>query len=128
MNLKLLVVGGTGFIGYHVAKRAISKGFDVYSISRNRPVHLREVKGVNYKFLDLLNYEDLRKFLHNKKIDYVINTSGCINHTLFKDGGNHVFRRFQKFKGNYQYLLIHLLKLPRATCSKCLKLQNNFQQ
>ncbi len=112
MNLKLLVVGGTGFIGYHVAKRAICKGFDVYSISRNRPVPLREVKGVKYKFLDLLNYQDLKKFLNNKKIDYVINTSGCINHTLFKDGGNHVFENHFSATKN----LINLLDREHLKC------------
>tara|TARA_Y100000991_G_C21975409_1_gene351906 strand:- start:2155 stop:3078 length:924 start_codon:yes stop_codon:yes gene_type:complete len=87
----LLVVGGTGFIGYHVAKRAMNEGFDVYSISRNPPIPLREVKGVEYNFFDLLNNEHLKKFLNDKEFNYVVNTSGCINHQLFIDGGNKVF-------------------------------------
>ena len=33
----LLVVGGTGFIGYHVVKEAQRKGFNITSLSINKP-------------------------------------------------------------------------------------------
>ena len=31
---KILVVGGTGFIGYHLSQRALNKGWDVTSLSQ----------------------------------------------------------------------------------------------
>ena len=32
---KILIVGGTGFIGYHLAKKSLKRGWDVTSISSN---------------------------------------------------------------------------------------------
>ena len=34
---KMLIVGGTGFIGYHLAKKAIKKNWIVDSLSINKP-------------------------------------------------------------------------------------------
>jgi len=38
---KVLVVGGTGFIGFHIIKEAKKRKFSVYSISLNRPKNYR---------------------------------------------------------------------------------------
>ena len=40
----LLVVGGTGFIGYHLVLAAKKKGWKVSSISLNKPKKYRYVK------------------------------------------------------------------------------------
>ena len=45
--MKLLITGGTGFIGYHLAKKAISKGWKVTSISSNKPKK-KIIKKVKY--------------------------------------------------------------------------------
>ena len=34
---KILIIGGTGFIGYHLVKKTIKLGWDVTSFSINRP-------------------------------------------------------------------------------------------
>ena len=34
---RMLVIGGTGFIGFHVVKEAKKRGFDIHSISLNSP-------------------------------------------------------------------------------------------
>ena len=31
---KMLIIGGTGFLGYHVAKKAVLKNYEVTSISK----------------------------------------------------------------------------------------------
>ena len=87
----LLIVGGTGFIGHHIAREAIKRGFKVYSISKNPPNKYRFVDGVEYLYSKVLNNIELNKFLKRIKIEYVVNTSGYIDHTLFKDGGEIIF-------------------------------------
>ena len=58
----LLVIGGTGFIGYHVIKEAKKRGFRVYSISLNLPKK-KFHKGVKYLKVDITNYQQLKKNL-----------------------------------------------------------------
>ena len=44
MKKKILIVGGTGFLGYHLAKKCLSKKWEVSSISINRPKKIRYLK------------------------------------------------------------------------------------
>ena len=44
----LLIVGGTGFIGYHLAIKAIKKKWKVSSISLNNPKDYRYINKVHY--------------------------------------------------------------------------------
>ena len=43
-NKKILIVGGTGFIGYHLAKKCLKKGWDTHSLSSNKPTKKRFLK------------------------------------------------------------------------------------
>ena len=43
-NKEILIVGGTGFIGYHLAKRCLKEGWKVTSISTNKPKKIRYLK------------------------------------------------------------------------------------
>ena len=49
---KLLVTGGTGFIGYHLILEAKKKQWDVTSISLQKPKLHRYIKGVKYIKVD----------------------------------------------------------------------------
>ena len=52
MNKKnILIVGGTGFIGYHLAKKAIQKKLIVTSISTKPAKKIRYLKKVNILFV-----------------------------------------------------------------------------
>ena len=59
----LLVVGGTGFIGRHLAKEGIRRGFVVSILSRKRPLKRNIIKNKKVKYIlcDLKNYERLKK-------------------------------------------------------------------
>ncbi len=77
---KLLVIGGTGFIGYHLLKYAIKLGWKCYSISRNQPKKKRKVKKVKYFFFDI---RIKKKFTNKvlKEYNYIVNLSDIqLNH------------------------------------------------
>lgn len=85
---RLLVIGGTGFIGHHLLD-ATQNDWHVTSISLTPPSSKRFVKSVNYLHLDLKDFEAANAALAGS-FDYVVNLGGYIDHTLFKDGGQHV--------------------------------------
>ena len=80
----LLIVGGTGFIGYHLASFAKKLDWKVSSISLNRPKKSRHVHGVNYLKIDINNLKELKKKL-NESFTYVVNLGGYVKHILFGD-------------------------------------------
>ena len=84
MKEKILVVGGTGFIGYHVLKNIHSKKYLRYSLSKNKPTREKRLKHVRYLYSDITNYKDLKKKL-SIDFDHVINLSGYIDHSKKKD-------------------------------------------
>ena len=51
MNKKksILIIGGTGFLGYHLAIKCKNLKWKITSISINKPQKIRKVKGVIYK-------------------------------------------------------------------------------
>ena len=60
---KLLVLGGTGFIGYHLLKKSVQIDWDVTSISKSSPSKEKLIKGVKYKKLDLKKFKNIRKLI-----------------------------------------------------------------
>ena len=80
MIKKILIVGGTGFIGYHLAKNSLKKGWRVTSISLNKPKKKRFLKKVNYIICDITNKKSLNRKI-NGNFDFVVNLGGHVNHT-----------------------------------------------
>jgi len=76
----ILIVGGTGFIGYHLAKKVLTKGWNVTSISSKPPKKIRYLSGVNYQFCDITNKKILKKKI-NKPFKYVVNLGGYVDHS-----------------------------------------------
>ena len=52
---KILIVGGTGFLGFHLAKKCLSKGWKVHSVSTKKPKKLRYLKKVKYIHFNIVN-------------------------------------------------------------------------
>ena len=85
----LLVIGGTGFIGYHLALTSKKKGWKVTVVSINKPKKHRHIRGVNYLRIDISNLKELKK-------------KGLIKIKNFKKNRN----RFNPLsKANYLYIL-----------------------
>jgi nucleoside-diphosphate-sugar epimerase len=77
---KILVVGGTGFIGYHLAKKALEKNWIVVSISTNKPKKKRFLKRVSYIICDISNKRVLERKIKGN-FDYVVNLGGYVDHS-----------------------------------------------
>lgn len=72
---KILVIGGTGFIGYHIIKEAKKRKYSIHSISLKHPKKKRFHQKVNYIKADISKYNQLKKKL-TKNFDYVVNAGG----------------------------------------------------
>lgn len=76
---KILIVGGTGFIGFHLSKKCKKLKWEVVSISKSQPSKARKIKGVKYFTFDISKKNNFKKIL-KKNFDYVVNLSGHIDH------------------------------------------------
>ncbi len=79
-KINILIIGGTGFIGYHLAKKSLKKGWQVTSISSKPPKKTRYLSKVNYILCDITK----KKFLKNKiqkYFNYVVNLGGYVDHS-----------------------------------------------
>lgn len=70
---KVLVTGGTGFLGYHVIKYLVSKGYEVIGIGRNSKNQIKNIGGTFIK-VDLFLEEELKKLPNN--FDYIVHCAG----------------------------------------------------
>ncbi len=100
---KLLVVGGTGFIGYHVITEAKKRGWEVTSISLGKPKSKRYHKNIKYIQVDFKDYKKLNKKIKNN-FDYIVNAGGYGKHPNFDRSGKILFN------SHYQGLL-NLVKI-----------------
>ena len=73
-------MGGTGFIGFHLAKKCLQKGWEVTSISTKFPKKIRHLKKVKYLICDITKKKLLEKKI-DKNYKYVVNLGGYVDHT-----------------------------------------------
>ena len=76
---KILITGGTGFIGHHLSKRCIKLGWSVTSLSSNSPKPNKIIQGVKYIKVDIRDKKKLFKI--KKDFDYVVNLAGYVDHS-----------------------------------------------
>lgn len=90
-NSKIIVAGGSGFIGSNLISELISNGNEVISISKSKDKIKRKVENAKYFYHDLK--EPIKKNLLKNftDVEYIINCSGYIDHRNFRDNGREVF-------------------------------------
>lgn len=77
---KILIIGGTGFIGYHLMKFLKKKKFFITSFSTNKPRKIRLLRKVNYIEGNIAEINDL-KVLKNENFNYIVNLGGYVDHS-----------------------------------------------
>ena len=86
---KLLVIGGTGFIGHHLIKAALKKKWKITSASLSTPSKRLRLNKVKYLKVDITNIFSIKKKLKTS-FDYVVNLGGYIDHASFQEGGQKI--------------------------------------
>lgn len=123
-------MGGTGFIGFHLAKKCLKKGWSVTSLSRRKANKKRFIKQVDYIRCDITKKNELIKKI-NKNYEYVINLGGNVDHSnsqetyishyiglknLVKIFSNKNLRRFVQIGSGGEY---GNAKVPHKENSQC---------
>ncbi|NDL58034.1 SDR family oxidoreductase [Phytoactinopolyspora mesophila] len=86
--MKVLVLGGSGFLGCELARRAVEAGHDVTATYLNR---LGEVDGVEWSLLDIRHREEVVNLVGTLGPDVVINTAyRQTDWIITADGAAHV--------------------------------------
>ena len=76
----ILIIGGSGFIGYHFAKKCLTKGWQIASISSRKPKKTRYLPRVKYIICDITKKRSLKQKVR-KSFNYVVNLGGYVDHS-----------------------------------------------
>lgn len=95
--MKILVVGGAGFIGTGISEYAAKSGHEVTAVTRNKHTWHEVTNKINAVRLDWNNYNDVAAFMNNKYYDVIVD--GLIwnekmmkrDLSLFKERCGHFF-------------------------------------
>ena len=82
---RMLVVGGSGFIGHALCRTAQERGYTVSSLSMHVPA--KSLDGVEYLACNLADREALKALLNGRQFDYLVNCGGYIDHRSYFSGG-----------------------------------------
>ena len=92
MDHRLLIVGGTGFIGRNLILNALEKGLNIVVLSLNKPSNQQKIEGVDYLQMDITKPIQTSNQLTETPFDYVVNLSGYIDHCRFLEGGRKLIK------------------------------------
>ena len=81
MKTRILIFGGTGFIGRNLAKKCLSLKWNVTSVSTSKPK--KRLKKVKYIYCDISKkYQIISRI--DKNYTYVVNLAGYVDHSKKK--------------------------------------------
>jgi nucleoside-diphosphate-sugar epimerase len=89
--VRLLVIGGNGFVGRHIVSHALGLGWQVTSLNLSQRHNGREDStAVRCISADITDSTALGEVLRNTAYEYVVNCGGYIDHTLYLQGGRRI--------------------------------------
>ncbi|KAG5437860.1 hypothetical protein PCANB_000575 [Pneumocystis canis] len=116
MNHHLIVLGGTGFLGRHICKTAIQKGWTVTSLSRRgTPEDIQQGSDLS-RWLQKVNWckgdlkDDILMKKHVKDCTAIVYSVGILLENKYKyllSGKNFFPSTFQSFEENLSYNLLN---------------------
>lgn len=83
MTPHLLVIGGNGFIGRHIAAHAVNMSWTVTSLALTGG----GPPGTSVVTADIASIDSLDRAIGATEFDYVVNCGGYIDHSSFRTGG-----------------------------------------
>ncbi|HNX13522.1 MAG TPA: UDP-glucose 4-epimerase GalE [Oscillospiraceae bacterium] len=120
--MKILVTGGTGFIGSHTIVELLNAGYEVVSVdnySNSSPTvndRIRQITGKNYDFymVDVTNETMLSTIFAQQKIDCVIHFAA------YKAVGESVSNPMKYYKNNLNSLLSVCSAMQKNGCKQLI--------
>jgi nucleoside-diphosphate-sugar epimerase len=90
VGINLLIAGGRGFIGRHIVRHALDRGWQVTTLGRS-PASDQLPSSVLQIAVDITDRAALSRAIGGYSFDYVINCGGLIDHRPFSQGGADIF-------------------------------------
>ena len=87
---RILVVGGSGFIGRHLCSTALVRGYAVTSLSLNETATSHD--GITWLKGNISDVTSLRQQLAGQPFEYIVNCGGYIDHCSYFSGGRSLIR------------------------------------
>ena len=78
-NKSILIIGGTGFLGFHLCNFFKKKKWSVFSLSQSPPTKYRKANKIKYLFGDISKIKRIN-FLSKLNIDHIVNCGGYVDH------------------------------------------------
>jgi len=91
LTKKILIIGGTGFIGFNLSICCLKKKWKVTSVSTKKPTFKKKLKKVEYIICDIGKFGNLKKTIPKRNFDYVVNLGGHVDHS----------KKLKVFKSHY---------------------------
>ena len=89
-NSKILVAGGTGFIGSNLINDLITRGNSVICLSKNSKKKIIPLDNLTHIFHDLTEPFQNSEIDLLSDVEYIVNCSGYVDHRDFLNGGKNI--------------------------------------